>query len=88
MESRIIELEKQISEMESLMKFKRQCLAIALDNNMYSTQICLYDEINHLRADIDKIRTELNSLLKGKRVITEEDFRKEINENYKARHLH
>lgn len=88
MKSRIIELEKQISEMESLMKFKRQCLAIALDNNTYAVQICLYDEINHLRADIDKIRTELNSLLKDKRVITEEDFRKEINENYKARHLH
>ena len=88
MESRIIELEKQISEMESLIKFKRQCLAIALDNNSYAVQICLYDEINHLRADIDKIRTELNSLLKGKRAISEEDFRKEINENYKARHLH
>ena len=88
MESRIIELEKQISEMESLMKFKRQCLAIALDNNSYAVQMCLYDEINHLRADIDKIRAELNSLLKGKRVISEEDFRKEINESYKARHLH
>ena len=88
MESRIIELEKQISEMESLIKFKRQCLTIALDNNTYAVQICLYDEINHLRANIDKIRTELNSLLKGKKVITEEDFRKEINENYKARHLH
>ena len=88
MESRIIELEKQISEMESLIKFKRQCLTIALDNNTYAVQICLYDEINHLRANIDKIRTELNSLLKGKKAITEEDFRKEINENYKARHLH
>ena len=88
MESRIIELEKQISEMESLMKFKRQCLAIALDNNTYAVQICLYDEINHLRADIDKIRTELNSLLKGKRVVTEEDLKKEINESYKSRHLH
>ena len=61
MESRIIELEKQISEMESLIKFKRQCLTIALDNNTYAVQICLYDEINHLRANIDKIRTELNS---------------------------
>ena len=88
MESRIIELEKQISEMESLIKFKRQCLAIALDNNTYAVQICLYDEINHLRADIDKIRTELNNLLKGKKVVTEEDVKKEINENYKARHLH
>ena len=88
MESRIIELEKQILEMESLIKFKRQCLAIALDNNTYAVQICLYDEINHLRADIDKIRTELNSLLKGKKVITEEDFKKEINESYKSRHLH
>lgn len=88
MENKIVELEKQIAEMESLMKFKRQCLTIALDNNSYEVQICLYDEINHLRADIDKIRTELNSLLKDKRVITEEDFRKEINENYKARHLH
>ena len=88
MESRIIELEKQIAEMESLMKFKRQCLTIALDNNTYAVQMCLYDEINHLRADIDKIRTELNSLLKGKKVITEEDFRKEINESYKSRHLH
>ena len=88
MESRIIELEKQISEIESLIKFKRQCLAIALDNNTYAVQMCLYDEINHLRADIDKIRAELNSLLKDKRIISEEDFRKEINENYKARHLH
>ena len=88
MENKIIELEKQISEMESLIKFKRQCLTIALDNNIYAVQICLYDEINHLRANINKIRTELNSLLKGKKVITEEDFRKEINENYKARHLH
>lgn len=88
MENKIVELEKQIAEMESLMNFKRQCLTIALDNNSYEVQICLYDEINHLRADIDKIRTELNSLLKDKRVITEEDFRKEINENYKARHLH
>ena len=88
MENKIVELEKQIAEMESLMKFKRQCLTIALDNNTYAVQICLYDEINHLRADIDKIRTELNSLLKGKRAISEEDFRKEINESYKARHLH
>ena len=88
MESRIIELEKQISEMESLMKFKRQCLAIALDNNTYAVQICLYNEINHLRADIDKIRTELNNLLKDKRVISEEDLKKEINESYKSRHLH
>lgn len=88
MESRIIKLEKQISEMESLMKFKRQCLAIALDNNSYAVQMCLYDEINHLRADIDKIRTELNSLLKGKKVVTEEDLKKEINESYKSRHLH
>ena len=88
MENKIVELEKQIAEMESLMKFKRQCLTIALDNNTYAVQIFLYDEINHLRANIDKIRTELNSLLKGKKVITEEDFRKEINENYKARHLH
>ena len=88
MENKIVELEKQISEMESLMRFKRQCLAIALDNNFYAVQICLYDEINHLKADIDKIRTELNSLLKGKRVITEEDFKKEINESYKSRHLY
>ena len=88
MENKIVELEKQIVEMESLIKFKRQCLAIALDNNTYAVQICLYDEINHLRADIDKIRTELNSLLKGKKVITEEDFKKEINESYKSRHLH
>ena len=88
MENKIVELEKQIAEMESLMKFKRQCLTIALDNNTYAVQMCLYDEINHLRADIDKIRTELNSLLKGKKVITEENFRKEINESYKARHLH
>ena len=88
MENKIIELEKQIVEMESLIKFKRQCLTIALDNNAYAVQICLYDGINHLRADIDKIRTELNSLLKGKKAITEEDFRKEINESYKARHLH
>ena len=88
MENKIVELEKQISEMESLMRFKRQCLAIALDNNFYAVQICLYDEINHLRVDIDKIRTELNSLLKGKKVITEEDFKKEINESYKSRHLY
>ena len=88
MENKIIELEKQIAEMESLMKFKRQCLTIALDNNSYAVQMCLCDEINHLRADIDKIRTELNSLLKGKKVIAEEDLRKEINENYKSRHLH
>ena len=88
MENKIVELEKQIAEMESLMKFKRQCLTIALDNNTYAVQICLYDEINHLRTNIDKIRTELNSLLKGKKVITEEDFRKEINESYKSRHLH
>ena len=88
MENKIVELEKQIAEMEFLMKFKRQCLAIALDNNSYAVQICLYDEINRLRGDIDKIRTELNSLLKGKKVISEEDFRKEINESYKTRHLH
>lgn len=88
MENKIVELEKQIAEMESLMKFKRQCLSIALDNNTYAVQICLYDEINHLRADIDKIRTELNNLLKGKKVVTEEDLEKEINESYKSRHLH
>lgn len=88
MENKIVELEKQIAEMESLMKFKRQCLTIALDNNTYAVQICLYDEINHLRADIDKIRTELNNLLKGKKVVTEEDLKKEINESYKSRHLH
>ena len=87
MENKIVELEKQIAEMESLMKFKRQCLTIALDNNTYAVQICLYNEINHLRADIDKIRTELNNLLKRKKVVTEEDLKKEINENYKARHL-
>ena len=88
MENKIVELEKQIAEMESLMKFKRQCLTIALDNNTYAVQICLYNEINHLKADIDKIRTELNNLLKGKKVVTEEDLKKEINESYKARHLH
>ena len=85
---KIVELEKQIAEMESLMKFKRQCLTTALDNNTYAVQMCLYDEINHLRANIDTLRTELNSLLKGKKVIAEEEFSKEIHENYKARHVH
>jgi len=84
--NRVINLEKKIVELQNLMRFKRECLIIALENNLYQMQTLLHEEINKLRAELHEIKIEYNALVKGMKVIAFNDFKKEINENFKCRH--
>lgn len=84
--NRVINLEKRIKELKNLMRFKRQCLIIALENNLYRMQTLLYGEINKLRAELHEIKIEYNALVKGMKVVTFDDFKKEVNKNFRCRH--
>ena len=84
--NRVINLEKKIVELQNLMRFKRECLIIALENNLYQMQTLLHEEINKLRAELHEIEIEYNALVKGMKVVVFDDLKKEINENFKCRH--
>ena len=84
--NRVINLEKRLTELQNLIRFKRECLIIALENNLYQVQTLLHEEINKLRAELHEIKIEYNVLVEGMRVVTFNDFKKEVNENFKCRH--
>ena len=79
-------LEKEIVELRKLISFKRECLAVALENRLCKMQTILSEEINELRAELCELRYGYSSAIEGMKAVTIEELKEQINKDYKCRH--